>query len=244
MNYSVDLNADLGEGQTSDELLLKYVSSCNIACGGHVGNHSSILKTIELAKKYKVKIGAHPSYPDKENFGRKSINISTSDLVDSIDSQLKLFQDSITKTEAEWHHIKFHGSLYNDLKTDTAKAKALVDLLRKHYSGIKLYVPPNSEILSIAKHQVPTQVEGFADRAYHDDLSLVSRQKPNAVFQSSQEVVNQVKTMVIDKTVKSINSKFIPIQVDTICIHGDTPKAIEMLEKLVEELKNHKIKIQ
>jgi len=244
MNYSIDLNADLGEGKANDEALLKYVSSCNIACGGHIGNRSSILKTIQLAEKYNVKIGAHPSYPDSENFGRKSLDLPIDNLVESIDNQLFLFQQCIHETKAEWHHVKFHGALYNDLKTDTNKALALVNLIQKKYKGITLFVPPNSVVQTIAEYKVPIKIEGFADRAYNEDLSLVSRQKPHAVYSSTKDVTHQVKTMVLENEIKTVNSKTIPIDVDTICIHGDTPKALEMVEILVSELKNHKIKIQ
>ncbi len=244
MNYKIDLNADLGEGKANDEAILKYVSSCNIACGGHAGNRSSILKTLQLAQKYNVKIGAHPSYPDVDNFGRKSISISLDALVKAIDSQLNLFRKCIEETKATWHHIKFHGALYNDLKSDEVKARAILNLIKNKYPNITLYVPPNSVIQTIAKSQIPIKIEGFADRAYNEDLSLVSRQNPNAVFTSESKVVNQVKKMIIDKIIEIPNSKTKPIKVDTICIHGDTPKALEMLETLVAELKKQKIKIQ
>ncbi|MGX1024044.1 5-oxoprolinase subunit PxpA [Flavobacterium sp. CS20] len=244
MNYTIDLNADLGEGKTNDEALLKYLSSCNIACGGHIGDQQSILKTIKLAQKHKVKIGAHPSYPDVENFGRKSIKISIDDLVEAIDNQLNLFKKCIDETKATWHHIKFHGALYNDLKSDETKARALVNLIKDKHQKTILYVPPNSMIQSVAKPQIPIKIEGFADRAYNEDLSLVSRQHPKAVFKTSEAVIKQVKKMIIDKVVETFNSKHISIKVDTICIHGDTPKALDMLETLVDELKNQKIKIQ
>ncbi|NBC58404.1 MAG: 5-oxoprolinase subunit PxpA [Bacteroidetes bacterium] len=244
MNYSIDLNADLGEGKANDEALLKFVSSCNIACGGHAGNRSSILKTIQLAQKYNVKIGAHPSYPDIKNFGRKSMDISIPVLIRSIENQLMQFEECINEAQAKWQHIKFHGALYNDLKFDKSKAKAMVDLIQKNYPGIAIFAPPNSVFQSVAKSKIPIKVEGFADRAYNNDLSLVSRQKPNAVLTSSEEVVNQVVKMIVNQAVRVSQSKTIPISVDTICIHGDTPKALEILEILVEELKNHKIKIQ
>ncbi|RRO12561.1 5-oxoprolinase subunit PxpA [Flavobacteriaceae bacterium 14752] len=244
MNKSIDLNADLGEGKANDEALLKYVSSFNIACGGHAGNRSSIVKTIQLAQKYEVKIGAHPSYPDTKNFGRKSLNMSIDDLVEAIDSQLLLFKQCISETKAVWNHIKFHGALYNDLKTDTSKAKALVDLIQKKYPNITLYVPPNSVVQTIAESRIPIKIEGFADRAYNEDLSLVSRQKSNAVLTSDTEVVNQVKKMIIEEVVEVANSQIKPIKVETICIHGDTPKALKMLKTLVAELKRQKIKIQ
>lgn len=244
MNYSIDLNADLGEGKANDGALLKHVSSCNIACGGHVGNRLSILKTIRLAKNNNVKIGAHPSYPDVENFGRKSIKITTDDLVDSIDKQLLLFQKCIEETDAKWQHIKFHGALYNDLKTNITKAEALVGLIQKKYSGITLYVPPKSKIKSIAETQIPIKIEGFADRAYNEDLSLVSRKQTNALLITPKEVIKQVRKMIIEKKVAISNSKFTPIKVDTICIHGDTPQAIDILKELYIELKKHKIEIK
>lgn len=243
MDYRIDLNADLGEGKANDNALLKYVSSCNIACGGHTGNRSSIKKTIQLAQKHKVKIGVHPAYPDVKNFGRNSIDISIVDLVTSIHEQLILFKECIDRTNAQWHHIKFHGALYNDLKNDETKAKALVDLIKENYPDVVLYVPPNSIVKSIAEPQISIKTEGFADRAYNENLSLVSRKKSNALLTTSDQMINQVKNIVINQLVETTSSKQVAIHVDTICIHGDTPQALELVKRLVDELQNLKIEI-
>lgn len=241
---SIDLNADIGEGMPYDEELLNYVSSCNIACGGHYGNEKSISKTIKLAQAKKVNIGAHPSYPDKTNFGRKSMDMSVEKLIESIGEQLKLFNNAIKQSNAEWVHIKFHGALYNDLKFDKLKSQAIVDFLKKTYPSKTLFVPPNSEIKRIASPKLKIKIEGFADRAYNDDLSLVSRTLPNAVLIDSETIINQVKLMVLNQNVKTINGQLKTICLDTICLHGDTPKALELIENLVEALVRNQISIQ
>ena len=242
--YHIDLNADIGEGMPYDKALIKLLSSCSIACGGHAGNDKSILDTINLAKTNHVKIGAHPAYPDKENFGRQPLKISIESLVESIDLQLNNFKRHIEYAKAKWHHIKFHGALYNNLKTDTIKAKALVNLIKENYKNIVLYVPPNSVVKNIAEGQIPIFVEGFADRTYNEDLSLVSRQKPNAVLFDKKEVVQQILNMIIHGKVKTISEKWVSIQVDTICLHGDNPKALDLAKSIVENLQNQNIEIQ
>ena len=219
---------------------IKLISSCNIACGGHAGSDESILKTINLAKANQVKIGAHPAYPDKEKFGRTSLDISIVSLVESIDSQLNNFKRHIEYTHAKWHHIKFHGALYNDLKHNRDIAKALVELIKEKHKNIALYVPPNSVIKSIAEAQIPIFVEGFADRAYNQDLSLVSRQEFNAVLFDEKEVVQQILNMIIHQKVKTISGQRVPIQVDTICLHGDNPKALDLAKIIVSAYKIQK----
>lgn len=130
---SIDLNADIGEGMPFDEELMQYISSCNIACGGHYGDKDSIMKTLFSASLCGLNIGAHPSYPDKLNFGRESIDISNENLLESIDNQLQIFEKCVKKAKAKWTHIKFHGALYNDLKTDVQKAEAIVHYLKSKH---------------------------------------------------------------------------------------------------------------
>lgn len=243
-SHNIDLNADIGEGMPHDEDLIKYISSCNIACGGHAGDDVSISKTIKLAQQNKLKIGAHPSYPDQDNFGRKTIDISIDNLVASIDMQLENFKTHIEQTNANWHHIKFHGALYNDLKYDIKKAKALTQLIREKYSGLSLYIPPNSVIQETARDQITVHMEGFADRRYNDDLGLISRNEKNAVLHEEEVVIQQVINMITRQNVKSISLKTLAIQVDTICIHGDNPQALKLTEKIVTALKNSNITIR
>jgi UPF0271 protein len=241
---TIDLNADIGEGMPYDHELLKYISSCNIACGGHTGDDKSMLKTINLAKKNEVKIGAHPSYPDKVNFGRKSIDISIDELIKSIDSQLQNFNNFCEQANAEWHHIKFHGALYNDLKIDNIKADALINLITTKYSNLILYVPPNSIINTIAKeNSIPVKIEGFADRRYNDDLSLVSRNNPNAVILDKDLIIKQVNQMLLHQKVQTENGKDRTICIQTLCLHGDTPKALELVESIYSHLRYNNISI-
>lgn len=240
----VDLNADIGEGMPYDKELIKYISSCNIACGGHVGDIKSIEDTIQLAKLHGVKVGAHPSYADPNNFGRKSIDISTDELVKSIDKQLQNFKNVCDENNVGWHHIKFHGALYNDLKWDKLKAVALIDLLKEKYSDLVLYVPPHSVVQSLASKRIAIKIEGFADRAYHNDFSLVSRQKEGAVFNTNQQVISQVHEMIINQRVKTIEGEFRPLKVQTLCIHGDTLEALDMARAIVRHFEKHNVIIQ
>lgn len=241
---SIDLNADIGEGMPYDEELIKLISSCNIACGGHVGDDESILNTINMAKANHIKIGAHPSYPDKHNFGRHSMDISIQKLTESIDYQLNSFKTNIDKLQANWHHIKFHGALYNDLKHDKLKAEALVELIENKYKNVSLYVPPNSVIKTTAEKRIKVHVEGFADRAYNNDLSLVSRLEASAILSKNDEVVNQVLNKILNKKIKTVSGKWVTIHVDTICLHGDNPKALELAKTIVDMLQNQNINIK
>jgi UPF0271 protein len=241
---TIDLNADIGESMPYDEEILKYVSSCNIACGGHIGDETSILKTIDLAIQNQVKIGAHPSYPDQSNFGRISVDISIEKLLSSIDKQLKLFEKCIKKRNSNWSHIKFHGALYNDLIIDKEKSIAIANYLKREYSDKILFIPPNSEIKRIASKTLKTKIEGFADRAYNSDLSLLSRRLPNAVLNDKETVINQVKLLVINGKVRTIEGLTKQLKVETICLHGDTPKALELIKEIVKVLKEKEISIQ
>jgi len=243
--FKIDLNADIGESMPYDHELIKYISSCNIACGGHAGDDESILATIKLAMRNNVKIGAHPSYPDKENFGRKSLDMSLNELIESIDFQLQSFKILCELSKANWHHIKFHGALYNDLKTDNITAEGLINLLSNKYQNLILYVPPNSVVQAIAvKNNIQIKIEGFADRVYNDDLSLVSRQKPNAVINDTQKVIKQVSEMLLHQKVETLNGLKVPINIQTLCLHGDTPCALKLAKAIVRNLEVNNINIE
>jgi len=241
---SIDLNADVGEGMPYDAELMKIISSCNIACGGHCGDYQSISNALTFAKSNGVKIGAHPSYPDQENFGRKSIEISTSELIDSIDAQLKLFQQCVDDNNVSWTHIKFHGALYNDLKSDLKIAEVLVQYLRKEYPTLILFVPPNSVIKQTASGHLKIRTEGFADRAYNKELGLVPRNLKGAVLVKKADILRQVLGMINDNQVKTLSGKIIRMSVDTICLHGDTPNALSMAKEIHLKLEANNISIK
>lgn len=228
----MDINCDLGEGLDNDNQLMPLLDSCNISCGGHAGDEFSIRKSIRMAKKNLVKIGAHPSYPDRENFGRKKLVIPFSDLKGSIMAQLKLFENICKEEQAIFHHIKPHGALYNEAAIDPEIAGLLIQVM-SNFPGVNLYVPPNSVIERLAlENNVPIITEAFADRSYHSNLTLVSRSHPKALLTDPKEVLDHVKQMMLYGKVKTIEGELVPIKAETLCIHGDNPSAVEILKTI------------
>ena len=241
---TIDINCDVGEGIENEELLMPYVSSCNIACGGHYGDENTIRKTIELALHNKVKIGAHPSFPDTENFGRKIMDISFEDLKDSIESQLNLIMQQLDMYHVKLHHIKAHGALYNLIAKDTETASVYLDAIEKYAKNSYLFVPYNSVIDKLAQERnFKVNYEAFADRNYNSDLSLVARTTEKALLTDSKSVLNHVMHMIQNNAVRTIENTDVPILVDTFCIHGDHKNAFIILKELTSLLKKQNIKI-
>jgi len=233
----LEINCDLGEGLDNDALLMPLIHSCNIACGGHAGDERSMKNTVSLAKKFKVKAGAHPSYPDRENFGRNVMDISMSALKNSLKQQITSFLQISKAEDYPMHHIKPHGALYNELAKNPELAEMLVDLLNNYFPGTFLFCPPQSEIEKIAKkYGVPLMLEVFADRNYHPDFSLVPRSHPQALITDPNLVLAHVENLVINKRIRTLEGLEIPIQADTLCIHGDNPNALEILKSLRKNL--------
>lgn len=236
MSVSIDLNADLGEFSTSelDEQIMPFLSSCNIACGGHVGDEETVKRTIQLAIQHGVAIGAHPSFPDKENFGRKVIQINPSELRDSINNQI-LLVDRITKEEGvQLHHVKPHGALYNHAVTDVPTARLICEVVKGLDENLSLYGLSQSGIAEIAEEfGVPFIAEAFADRRYEPDGTLRSRSFDDAVITDKKEILRQVEELVFQNRVMA--NDWIPIQSQTICLHSDTPGAVT----LAKEIHNH-----
>ncbi|WP_298780033.1 5-oxoprolinase subunit PxpA [uncultured Polaribacter sp.] len=240
----IDINCDVGEGIENEYLLMPYISSCNIACGGHFGTAKTIDETVRLAIKNNVLIGAHPSFPDKENFGRKVMNISFQQLQDSIENQLNLFVERLSFFGAKLHHIKPHGALYNLIAVDKSYAEVFIKSIKKYSKTTFLYVPFNSVIEKIAiKNNIKIKYEVFADRNYNDNLTLVSRSENNALIIDKSQVFNHVFYMLKNKKVKTISGIEKIIQGDTFCIHGDTKNAVEIAKYLSEKLKKECVKI-
>ncbi|MGO4920950.1 5-oxoprolinase subunit PxpA [Maribacter spongiicola] len=242
---TIDINCDVGEGVRNEEELFPLISSCNIACGGHAGSRESILFCLELAKKYSVKVGAHPSYPDRENFGRVSMNISSAALIQSIKEQLQIFTALCDQMHVALHHIKPHGALYNDIAKDEHLAKTFLTGIEEFKKGVVLYVPYGSVIQSLAlENGFKVLVEAFADRNYHTDLSLVSRKESNALITDGKEVLNHLLTMYKENEVKTVSGDKIPIIANTYCIHGDTPSALQILTYITKHLSEHNLQVK
>lgn len=226
----IDINCDLGEGFGNEEQILPLISSCNIACGGHAGGDEIIRKVAQLAKQHNVKVGAHPSYPDKENFGRETMWIAKDELINSLKSQVDNFASIITEENIDLHHIKAHGALYNDMTTDAEIARSFLEAIANYKDNTILYVPFNSVIEGealVAGFKI--KYEAFGDRNYSFDGSLISRKEENALIEKPQTVLEHIARMVHEREVKLPDGKRIRMLADTYCIHGDTPSALEIL---------------
>lgn len=241
---TIDINVDVGEGVGNESQLMPYISSCNIACGGHAGTIDLMRHIVRLAKKHKVKIGAHPSFPDKENFGRIVMKMSNQELLNSIQKQLLNLLTIIEEEQTTLHHIKPHGALYNLAAVDKNVAKVIVKAVKSINLPVKLYVPYNSVIASVAIEQgVEIMFEAFADRNYNDDLTLVSRSQKNAVIQDFDMLFNHVYGMFYSKKVVTVQGTIKTIKADTFCVHGDNPNAVKIIKQLKDKLKSLNIDV-
>ncbi|WP_107039516.1 LamB/YcsF family protein [Brumimicrobium mesophilum] len=234
--FEVNINADLGEMAGQDEAIMPYLSSCNIASGGHVGNSESIRKTILLAQQHDVKIGAHPSYPDSENFGRVRPNISDHQLRRSLKSQLRTFYEIAKKSKAEVNHIKPHGALYHDVVNNERIADLFLGILEDLQLKTTIYTLKNGFLHQKGRENHKILFEAFIDRNYNSDLSLVSRTDKNALIEKPSNVWNQLYKMAFLKKINVISGELIDINADTFCIHGDHPNALNILKYIQAEL--------
>lgn len=244
MNKIIDINCDVGEGFENDADLMPYISSCSIACGAHAGDEETIMKTINLALQYNVKIGAHPSFPDRANFGRKVIDMPINDLKRSLIAQIELIKRNVESLGGKLNHIKAHGALYNLSANNRETAEALIDVVKNTTNGVFLYVPYNSLLENLAKQNgLKTKVEAFADRNYNTDLTLVSRNEQNAVITNANDVTQHLLNMIKENRVISIDGVVVKLKAQTYCVHGDNPSAILILKKVSKKLEENGIKI-
>ncbi len=246
----IDLNSDLGEsfGNYSignDAEVMKYITSANIACGFHAGDPLVIENTIKTALENNVAIGAHPGYPDLVGFGRRSMIVRTEEL-----GAMTLYQVGALKSMTEalggkLIHVKPHGALYNDLSINYTKATVFAEAICKIDPELIVVGLSGSVMLQAARDAgLKVANEVFADRAYNDDGSLLSRVQEGAVIHDSLLALKQVIQILKDKTVQTINGNTIPIQAQTICVHGDNIKAWDFVKLLSEEISQQKIKLK
>lgn len=236
MAYQVDLNCDVGEGVGNEAFLIPNISSCNIACGGHAGDRATMDTVVKLCKQYNVKAGAHPSFPDKENFGRQSMHMEHDALVACIKEQIEALQNVLDENQVEMYHVKPHGALYDMASKDESTAKAIIEAMQD-YKDKHLYVPYNSVTERLAiEAGLSIIYEGFADRNYNKDLTLVSRALPHAIITDADEMFEHVHRMVTEQKVRLPEGEEIAIEAKTFCVHGDNPKAIELISALRKNL--------
>ncbi len=231
----------MGEGAGQDELLFPFISSCSIACGGHTGDAESMKRTIELALKNDVQIGAHPSYPDRENFGRVKMEIANEALFESIAEQYQNLIEVARKEGAKVQYLKLHGALYNVLNQDAMLSEHCLPFLRD-LGVTKLLGLPNSILQELtSKTDISFIPEGFADRAYTREGQLLSRKKLGALIEDPIMAAEQVRNMILNETVQSIDGHPVAMSVQTICIHSDTPSSGEIAQNLAQMFEREKI---
>ncbi len=245
MLQTIDINVDVGEGVNNELQIMPLISSCNIACGAHAGDVETMRTVVKLAKKHSVKIGAHPSFPDKAHFGRSVLEMSCAALFTSIKGQIKSLMNVIRSEHAALHHVKPHGALYNRAAVDEDTAKVIVEVMKSIALPLELYVPYGSVIAELAiQENIPIVYEAFADRNYNEDLTLVSRTEKYAVISNATEMFNHVIKMIRQQKVTTIDGVEVGIKATTFCIHGDNPKAVYLIKNLIKNLEQVYINIQ
>jgi len=231
----MDINCDLGEGLSNDAQIMPFITSCNIACGAHAGNKNLMTTTVLLAKKNHVKIGAHPSFIDRANFGRIEMNVSSEILTQQIIKQISLLKEISEENGVELHHVKPHGALYNMAAKNKEVALSVIEAVKSFDEELIMYVPYRSLIADELKHRnMPFYYESFADREYLDDLTLMSRKDDRATIKNPQRVLERAKQLINLGTIKTFRGNNIKIKSDTICIHGDNPNAVAIVKSLSE----------
>jgi UPF0271 protein len=246
---AIDINCDMGESThlwnyaiENDLALLPYISSLNIACGFHAGDPHTMQELVAAALDAGVAIGAHPSFNDRDNFGRSNTSLSPEKVYDLIVYQVGALQAFLHVHGASLHHVKPHGALYNMAAADKVLATAICKAIKDLDADIILYGLSGSELIRAAEHAgLETASEVFADRAYENDGSLTPRSQPNALITDESQAIAQVLQMVQQRTVNTITGKTIPITAETICIHSDGLHALAFAQHIQQALKQQGI---
>lgn len=241
----IDFNCDLGEGIGNDEDIMPFISSANIACGFHAGDIETMKKITALCIKHNVAIGAHPSFPDKENFGRRNMNLPEEEIYTLVLQQLQDLSAIVKSSGQQLHHIKPHGALYNMAGKDLSIANAIVNAAKDFNEKILLYGLPGSAIEKAAgMNEIKFIGEAFSDRTYQPDGSLTPRKIPGSLIENEEESIRQVFQIINNKTVSCITGEIIPLMAETICIHGDGKYAVKFAHALYTQMKNSGVIIQ
>ena len=238
----ININCDLGESSKfcsteNDPLLLKIVNSANIACGYHAGDKPTMEKTIKISKENSVSIGAHPSFNDPENFGRKRLNLPSGEITKLIVDQINILSNIANTSGIKVTHVKPHGALNNMACEDYELAKIISDSIIKVNKDLIFLVPTGSQMEKAGKKlgmKIATEI--FADRNYEDNGNLVSRSKSNAMITDPEIAKNHVIKMVENQALNCYSGKQIPCEIDSVCVHGDGQSAVNTAKQIREGL--------
>ena len=239
----MDLNADVGEGRrgtaahdsalADESVLMRHITSANVACGFHAGDPGVMRDTVALAASHGVAVGAHPGFPDLEGFGRREIQVAPADVEDFVAYQVGALAAIAAAQGVRLQHVKPHGALFNMAARDAALADAIARATAVIDRSLILFGLPGSELIAAGTRAgLRTACEGFADRAYEPDGSLVPRQHPWSVIDDTDAVVTRAVRMVCDGIVDAVDGSPITLRIDTLCVHGDTPGAAELAAQL------------
>lgn len=254
----VDLNADVGEGRTAavgqgaapgprggDAALMPSITSANVACGFHAGDPGVMRATVALAREHGVAVGAHPGFPDPEGFGRRELQVSPRDVEDFVVYQVGALAAIAAAQGVRLQHVKPHGALFNMAVRDAALADAVARAAAVIDRALILFGLPGSELVAAgARAGLRTAREGFADRAYQADGTLVPRSQPGAVIHDPETVVRRALRMVREGTVEAIDRSRVPLVIDTLCVHGDTPGAAELAARIRHALADAGVRVK
>jgi len=218
----IDLNCDLGEGAGTDAALLPLITSANVSCGVHAGTAEDIAATVEQAARLGVAVGAHPGHPDREHFGRRELNLAGRDVLEETHNQIQWLKALASRLGVKVRYVKPHGALYNQACRDDAFADAVVAACA--LSALPVVGLPGSRLAERATGRVPFVAEGFADRGYRPDGSLVPRDQPGAFVKDPAAAAVQVRRLIAERGVR------------TVCVHGDNPEAVAFVRAVREEL--------
>jgi UPF0271 protein len=240
--HRIDFNCDMGEGfgawrMGDDVALLDHVTSANVACGFHAGDPATIRRTVKAAVAKGVAVGAHPSLPDLQGFGRRTMNVSPEEIYDLIVYQVGAIDAFARASGGKLSHVKAHGALYNMAAKDRALADAIAAAVRDVDPSLVLFALSGSALVDAAEAAgIKPAAEVFADRSYQDDGSLTPRGRPGAMIEDVEMSIEQVRRMVFDGVVRAQSGKEVPVRADTLCIHGDQPGALQFAQRIRKAL--------
>jgi len=251
LKIQIDINCDLGESYGEfkvgyDAEIMPHITSANVACGFHAGDPMTIAQTISIAKKHKVAIGAHPGFPDLMGFGRREMRLSDEEIKNYIIYQVGALQGFAKTMGLNLQHVKPHGALYNMALINENFSKAIVKAVKAINDKLIIFAPPDTVLAKIAiKKGLRVAFEFFADRAYNPDGTLLSRKYSNAIIQEPRKVVQRTFKVIENGTVLAANGEIVQLgKVHTICVHGDTPNAVELVTIVRKELAKKNVSVK